>query len=556
MRRLLASIGVAAAFLVSGTLQAKPLTIGISQYPSTLHPAIDAMLAKSYVLGLSQRPFVAFDKDWKATCILCEELPTFENGGAVKVPVPKDVGTGTGEGVAVTFRIREGMAWADGVPVTVDDVILAWDVGKHPKSGVTEQESYRRILEIRRIDDRTFTLINDRVEYRYNLLALTPLPAHVERAPFEADPERYKNETRYVTAPDTPGLYNGPYRVTGVTAGAALTLERNPHWPGEAPVFERIVIRAITNTAALEANLRSGGIDYIAGELGLSIDQATALERRMRGRYRFSYRPGLIYEHIDVNLDHPALKDVRVRQALLFGANREAVSQALFGGRQPVAHASVAPNDPAAAKDIQRYPYDLKRAAALLDDAGWPLDAKGQRRNAAGDPLAFDFMTTAGNRLRELAQQALQSDWAKLGISVNLRNQPARVFFGETVTKRKFNGLAMYAWLSSPESPPRTSLHSSMIPTADNGWSGQNYPGYSNAEVDGLLDKIEVELDQTKRTALWARLQQIYALELPALPFYFRAQPFVIPLWLTSIEPTGHQYPTTLWVEEWRDSRK
>ena len=165
-----------------------------------------------------------------------------------------------------------------------------------------------------------------------------------------------------------------------------------------------------------------------------------------------------------------------------------------------MAHASVAPNDPAAAKGHpKRYPYDVKRAAALLDDAGWALDAEGQRRNAAGDPLAFDFMTTAGNRLRELAQQALQSDWAKLGLSVNLRNQPARVFFGETVTKRKFNGLAMYAWLSSPESPPRTSLHSSMIPTADNGWSGQNYPGYSNAEVDGLLDKIEVELDQAKR---------------------------------------------------------
>ena len=181
MRRFIASIGIAAALLVSGALQAKPLTIGISQYPSTLHPAIDAMLAKSYVLGLSQRPFVAFDKDWKATCILCEELPTFENGGAVKVPVPKDAGTGSGEGVAVTFRIREGMAWADGVPVTVDDVILAWEVGKHPKSGVTEQESYRRILEIRRIDDRTFTLINDRVEYRYNLCLLYTSPSPRDR---------------------------------------------------------------------------------------------------------------------------------------------------------------------------------------------------------------------------------------------------------------------------------------------------------------------------------------------------------------------------------------
>lgn len=561
MRRLATSLAIAALLAITAstaasTAAARQLTIGVTQYPSTLHPAIDSMLAKSYVLGLSARPFVVFDKAWNPACILCEEVPTFANGGAVKTPVPKDIGDGTGVGVATTFRIRQGMTWADGTPVSVDDVIFAWEVGQHPKSGVAEQESYRRILEIRRIDARTFTVINDRVEHRYNLLGLTPLPAHVDRAPFEADPERYRNQTRYVTAPATPGLYNGPYRVTNVLPGAAITLERNAHWPGSPAAFERIVIRVFENTASLEANLRSGGIDYIAGELGLSIDQATALERRARGRYQFKYRPGLIYEHIDVNLEHPALSDVRVRQALLYGANRAGVSAALFSGRQPVADGFVAPEDPAAAKDMPRYPYDPKRAATLLDEAGWTLDAKGVRRNATGDALAFDFMTTAGNRLRELSQQALQSDWAKLGVIVTLHNQPARVFFGETVTKRKFKGLAMYAWLSSPESPPRSSLHSEMIPTAANAWSGQNYPGYANAEVDKLLDQIEVELDAPKRRTLWARLQQIYATELPALPFYFRTQPFVIPLWLHGIEPTGHQFPTTLWVEQWRDTRK
>jgi peptide/nickel transport system substrate-binding protein len=332
-------------------------------------------------------------------------------------------------------------------------------------------------------------------------------------------------------------------------------LERNVHWSGPAPAFDRIVVRTIENTAALEANLRSGSIDYIAGELGLTIDQAIALERRTRGRYRFQYRAGLIYEHMDADLSHPILKDVRVRQALLLAANREGLSAALFGGRQPVADGPVAPADPASTKDLVRYPYAPERAAALLDDAGWNLDASGIRRNATGDPLTFDFMTTAGNRLRELAQQSLQSDWAKLGIRANIKNQPARVFFGETVTKRKFNGLAMYAWLSAPENPPRTTLHSDMKPTAENGWSGQNYPGYANPRVDALLDSIETELDQEKRRVLWTELQQIYATDLPALPLYFRAQPFVLPPWLTGIEPTGHQFSTTLWVENWRDGR-
>lgn len=555
-RVLLAAVLSCMLAAAAGVAHARQLTIGVTQYPSTLHPAIDSMLAKSYVLGLSTRPFVVFDKDWRPACMLCERLPTFDNGDAERVPVPADVGDGSGEGLAVTFRIREGLAWGDGTPVTVDDVIFAWEVGRHPKSGVPDAESYRRILEIKRVDERTFTLVNDRVEFRYNLFGVTPLPAHLERSVFEADPEAYRNRTKYQTAPETPGLYSGPYRVETVQPGAAITLIRNAAWTGARPDFDRIVVRAIENTAALEANLRSGAIDYIAGELGLTIDQAIALERRARGRYRFEYRSGLIYEHIDVKLDHPALRDRRVRQALLLGANRAGMSAALFGGKQPVADAFVAPADPAAAQDLPRYPYDPERAAALLDEAGWRLDATGKRVNAAGAPLAFDFMTTAGNRLRELAQQSLQSDWAKLGIVASIKNQPARVFFGETVTKRRFDGLAMFAWLSAPETPPRTTQHSTMTPTAENGWAGQNYTGYSNPRVDELLDLIEVELDDDKRRALSAELQHIYAVELPALPLFFRAQPFVFPPWLTGVEPTGHQFSTTLWIENWRDGRK
>ena len=161
-------------------------------------------------------------------------------------------------------------------------------------------------------------------------------------------------------------------------------------------------------------------------------------------------------------------------------------------------------------------------------------------------------MTTAGNRTRELVQQALQAQWRQVGIDARIRNEPARVFFGETVTKRKFTGLAMYAWISAPESVPRTTLHSSQIPSAENGWSGQNNPGFRNDEMDTLIDRLEVELDREKRRPMWARLQAIYAEELPVIPLYFRADAYVMPRWLDGITPTGHQYPTTLWVEQWR----
>jgi peptide/nickel transport system substrate-binding protein len=139
----------------------------------------------------------------------------------------------------------------------------------------------------------------------------------------------------------------------------------------------------------------------------------------------------------------------------------------------------------------------------------------------------------------------------RLGFDIRIRNEPARVFFGQTVNERKFTGLAMFAWSSAPEHVPRTILHSEEIPAADNGWNGQNYAGYVNPEVDQLIDDIEIELDRGKREAMWHRLQEIYADQLPALPLYFRADAHIWPKWLDGIRPTGHMHPTTLWVEQW-----
>ena len=161
-------------------------------------------------------------------------------------------------------------------------------------------------------------------------------------------------------------------------------------------------------------------------------------------------------------------------------------------------------------------------------------------------------MTTAGNRTRELVQQVLQSQWRQVGLDVRIRNEPARVFFGETVSKRKFTALAMFAWISSPENVPRTTLHSDQIPSAENNWAGQNYTGYRNPEMDQLLEDISVELDRGKRKALWAKLQTIYARDLPALPLYWRADPYILPHWLKGVQPTGHQGVITLWIENWR----
>jgi peptide/nickel transport system substrate-binding protein len=329
-------------------------------------------------------------------------------------------------------------------------------------------------------------------------------------------------------------------------------LEPNPYWAGKKPALKRITVKAIENTAALEANLLSGGIDMIAGEVGLSLDQGIAFEKRHGGEYDVVFKPGLVYEHVDLNLDNPILADVRVRRALLHGLDRQAISQQLFDGKQQVADSFVNPLDWMYAKDgVDRYPHDPAKAKALLEEAGWKARGAGIRTNDKGEKLGLELMTTAGNRSRELVQQVMQSQWRQIGVEARIKNEPPRVMFGESVTKRNFQ-LAMYAWISAPESVPRSTLRSDEIPSAANGYSGQNYAGYRSPEMDSLIDAIEIELDRGKRKALWQQAQALYAADLPVLPLYFRADSYILPKWLAGVTPTGHAAPTTLWVEDWR----
>ncbi|MBM3567107.1 MAG: peptide ABC transporter substrate-binding protein, partial [Alphaproteobacteria bacterium] len=160
------------------------LVIGITQFPSTLHPAIDSMLAKNYVNGMTRRPFVVHDATWNPVCMMCVELPTVQNGGAVAETTPDGK-----RGIAVTFAIKPGLKWGDGTPVTSRDVQFSWEVGRHPMTGVSNHEFYRSLYKIDVKSDSVFTLHFDKFAYDYNIIGDAGLlPAHLEEKIFRADP--------------------------------------------------------------------------------------------------------------------------------------------------------------------------------------------------------------------------------------------------------------------------------------------------------------------------------------------------------------------------------
>jgi peptide/nickel transport system substrate-binding protein len=291
--------------------------------------------------------------------------------------------------------------------------------------------------------------------------------------------------------------------------------------------------------------------------LGFSLDQAILFEKKVQNEklnFDVNYKQGQTYEHVDLNLRHPFLKDVRVRKALLFGLNRQELTKALFDGKQTPAIHSLPSSDPwytSDPKEVVLYPYSLRKAKMLLEEAGWKEGADGYRVNSKGEKLTFQLMTTAGNKLRELVQVYLQREWKKIGVELTIKNEPARVFFGDTVRKGEYPSMAMFAWISSPENSPKAQWHTASIPSSKNSYSGQNSGAWSNPQVDKLIDQLEVEFDGAKRKNIMAQILKYYTDEVPVIPLYYRSEISVTPKGLKGYELVGHQFSENNYVENW-----
>ncbi len=513
---LLASTGLAHAQTPHDTL-----TIGIAQFPSSLQPDIDPEVVRSYAMGFVIRPITAFDKDWHNTCLLCTELPTLDNGLA-KI---EDRPDGT-KGMAVTLKLKPGLQWGDGQPVTATDIAFTWKLGSDPASGFSNNNPWNRATSVDVVDDATAVLHLDKVRADYDQWDQI-LPEHIEGAVVATATAAgaYINGTTYNRAPVNPGLYDGPYMITAYDSGNQIVMEPNPHWNGTKPGFKRIVLRHIENTAALQANLLSGDVDMVAGEgVGLTIDQALNLQKAHPDAFHYEYKPSLTYEHIDLAKDNPLLQDVRVRRALLMAIDRQTMVDRLFQGKQPVAATWVNPLSPNLRPGGPRGEIRPGRRQGAAE-AG-RLDP-GQRRH-----LPQRRRRQARGRARHHRRQP-PARAAGAGHPVQpqgrlraatIRNEPARTLFGDTLKHRSFTGMEMYAWSSAVTETPLRTLDSTQIPTAANNYGGSNYIGFSDPKMDADIAAAESELDPAKQKAIWADMQVIYADALPVLPLFFRAE--------------------------------
>jgi len=329
---------------------------------------------------------------------------------------------------------------------------------------------------------------------------------------------------------------SGPFRFVSAVQDKEVILERNPDYWGGAPKIERlrfaVVPDAITN--ALELKKGSGDLEINA----ITLDMVHAL--RDTPNLKTETGPSSVVVYMNFNVEDPALKDKRVRQAIACAMDRQAIVDALWRGRARLASSLLPPGHWARASDAElpQYPHDVARAQALLDAAGLHPDKNGVR-------LRVTLKTSTDETTRLLAA-ILQQQLKAAGIALETRSTEFGTFYAD-ITKGAFQ---MYAlrWIGSNEDPDifRYAYGSGSMPP-----KGGNRGQYRNARVDALLKAAATMADQDERRRSYVEVQQILADELPGIPLWYPDNEVVHSRRLEGIAPAGagdYDYLRSAWL--------
>ncbi|HLN23070.1 MAG TPA: peptide ABC transporter substrate-binding protein [Patescibacteria group bacterium] len=525
------------------------LSIGIAQRLPTLHPLRTSAAIVGFLWGFVNRSVTGFDDAWSSTCFLCTEVPTRENG-RIKVIALAD----GHPGMEVTYSIRPEMVWADGVPVSAHDAVFTAVVARAVGVGSYASTYYAHVLGIAMVDEHTFTVTFDEVNYSFAApVDFELLSEHIEGPIYRAShgAADYLAHSAYATHPTDPGLWSGPYRITAFDKDS-IVLDRNAYWAGAKTQFKRITLKPIPDGVSPAAWLLGGSIDYVAGEVaGLSMEQAVDLAGQYPDRFDLISRPTLSFEHLGINHDNPLLADRRVRQALLQSIDRAEMARQLFHDAAPIADSPVSPRDPGYDPNVRHYTFNPVHARQLLAEAGFHPGADGVLVDPANHRFSVELLIPSGNPERVRMGDWIKQGWAAVGVETRVTVIGAAEFFGRSMPQGKFD-VSLFAWILVPEIPPTTSLSTQAIPTAQNGFSGLNYEHFSNHDLDETVKLLVAELEPSRRLPQWRKFQRLYTEELPTLPLFWHDGTFLIPKWLGGVNPTGHRTATSYWAERWR----
>jgi len=393
--------------------------------------------------------------------------------------------------MVVRFEL-EPMRWSDGAPVTAADSVFSFHIAADLDTP-GDKSRIERTAEYVALDELTlqWTGVPGWLDPTYFTNLWTPLPAHQLSGYTAAE---------LLTTPETAvtPLSNGPFVVTAWLPGDRITLIKNEQYyrlDEGFPRVDAVTFRFVENANQLLSMLLAGTCD-IGTQDSLGVNQLPfLLDAEAAGLLAPDIQASTLVEHIALGINPEEdyaktrpdwFEDARVRQAVTMCTDRQGMVESLFSGRSEVAYAYTPATHPVYPSDLTEWPYDVAAANTLLDQANYrDLDRDGTRQ----DPITkTPFHITLGidtdNELRLRAAQMFAEDMADCGIEVELLPRPAVDWFSPEgpLFRRRFD-LVQFPWLTGLT--PSCGLYlTAAIPSAGNGWLGNNVTGWANPAFD------------------------------------------------------------------------
>ena len=487
--------GALALALMFGTCAgaaAKDLVIGLKSEPSSMDPQYHSLTPNTQISLTLFEPLVRTDAQLKPQPALAESW--------------------TVDDTVWTFKLRPGVKFSDGSPLTAEDVVFTFDrVPKVPNSPSPFTLYMKDIAKVEAPDPQTVR-ITTKGPAPVLLPNLAQLPIMSKKAASGPAPEG-KTTTELNSGDGLLGT--GPYKFVSWRRGAELVLARNENYWGEKPVWDRIIYRPMTNAASRVAALLAGDADMIEdpptddlarlkADKKLYIEEAPSVRVMYVAMDQFA-EPSPTIEGLQKN----PLKDKRVREALSLAINRDALVERVMGGvAKPAGNLLPYPMFGASKAHSEAPKADIDKARELLKQAGYE------------NGFSITLGAPSGRYVNDAkVAQAIASMWTRIGVKTGVDAVAPPVFF------KKRDSYAYSAYLAgwSVTSGEMSNALGSLLVTSDpaKGMGTTNRGRYSNPQMDALVQEAVRIMDDGKRAELLSKAADMAMDDYALLPVHF-----------------------------------
>ncbi|MDP3758926.1 MAG: peptide ABC transporter substrate-binding protein [Ramlibacter sp.] len=469
-------------------------------------------------------PLGSWDKDGNLVPILAAEVPTRENGGL------------SADGKSVTWKLKRGVTWHDGQPFTADDCIFTWEYAKDPATAAVTSGVYKDV-KVEKVDSHTIRVTFAKATPFWATAFVAAegmiIPKHLFGPYAGAKSREAPNNLKPVGT--------GPYKFVDFKPGDMVRgeINNNYHMPNR-PYFDTIEMKGGGDAAsAARAVLQTGEYDYA---WNLQVEDEVLKRMEEGGKGKAHIIPSGDIEFIQLNLTDPwtevegerasikskhfAFTDPAVRQAMALLADRKSIQEFIYG-RTGVATANFLNNPAKFRSPNTKMEFNVDKANALLDAAGWKKGADGIREKG-GKKMKFVYQTSV-NGIRQKEQAVIKQAAQKAGIDLELKSVTASVFFSSDVANPDTYGkfwcdMQMYTTTMTQPDPERfmDQYRAHEISAKANKWQGRNIARWRNDEYEKVYAQAEAELDPVKRAAMFIRMNDLVVGDNAIIPLISR----------------------------------